>query len=202
MDIQRILKLSYEDYVNELKVKYGPVGGNYFIDTSCQKPNKKIKKGNLGLFIHHIDEDKAILLAEPKHAILNPFEYQLANRLVYCNLLEHLILHIKIMENPHKDKNINEDVGVGGVYVFLIPELNDIYSNCEYKLDWKKKVAENVINNKQEYFECIKLLMTKFKEYPLNLYLTSLKALYGGYDINNNKKVFDEIINLYNSINK
>jgi len=48
-------------------------------------------------------------------------------------LLEHLVLHIKIFEFPNLNKNIIDDVGVGGIYAFIAPELNDIYSGIKYK---------------------------------------------------------------------
>lgn len=41
-------------------------------------------------------------------AVGNPFDYQKANGLVYCNLLEHLLLHVKIAENPNAQANENE----------------------------------------------------------------------------------------------
>lgn len=104
---KEILNLLYKSYIeccDYLKKKYGKVNGNYFLTESFKSVNSKIKRTKEGLYIHHLDEDKAIMLSNKEYAIKNPYKYQLHDRLVYCNLLEHLILHIKIMEHPHKNK--------------------------------------------------------------------------------------------------
>lgn len=44
--------------------------------------------------IHHMDENKSVCLTVG-HSL---WEFQKSYRLVYCNLLEHLLLHIKIEE--------------------------------------------------------------------------------------------------------
>ncbi|WP_051437270.1 hypothetical protein [Williamsoniiplasma lucivorax] len=72
--------------------------GNYFLDQEWTKKNTKITRGKDGLNIHHLDEDKAIMLSTSAFAQENPYDWQKAERLVYCNLLEHLVLHIKIFE--------------------------------------------------------------------------------------------------------
>lgn len=74
------------------------------------------------MFCHHIDENKAIKLSKPEFAI-NPFAYQKADRLVYCDILEHLILHIKIYEETK-----NTCLGIAGAIAFICPEINDYYS--------------------------------------------------------------------------
>jgi hypothetical protein len=73
-------------------------------------------------------EDHAIMLGKKIYAMQSPYEWQYADKLVYCDLLEHLFLHILICENPHKDKKQDQSVGFGGVINFLVPELNDVYS--------------------------------------------------------------------------
>ncbi|WP_391591784.1 hypothetical protein MCAV_07570 [[Mycoplasma] cavipharyngis] len=168
--IQQMLNLTYDQCCEYLKQKHGLVKKNYFSNEQCLSSVQSIKRTKTdGLFIHHIDEDKAIMLSDPKFAIKNPFAYQLANRLVYCDYLEHLVLHIKILEYPHKDKNPHEKVGYGGIFNFLIPELNDIYSNCCYQQIWKKKAIDLVINRKSDYLLCLKYLMTHF-DIPFEAY--------------------------------
>lgn len=193
MDIKRILNLSYEEYISELKEKYGLVPGNYFLNDTYRTKNTKITRGNEGLYIHHIDEDKAILLGNPEYAKKKAFHFQEADRLVYCNLLEHLILHIKIIENPHPDQYPNEDVGVGGVFGFMIPELNDIYSGITYHLEWKKRAIENIIDLKKEYLECIRYLMKLERKFPLSNYLTSFNYWIGNWELQNNQEIFKSI---------
>ena len=48
------------------------------------------------------------MLFEKEHAMKNPYEWQLAKNIVYCDYLEHLFLHILICEYPAKDRNKNE----------------------------------------------------------------------------------------------
>ena len=132
-DIKELLNMNYYDCCNFLKDKYGYVKKNYFTNETCKYVTQSNKRGKEGLYIHHIDEDKAIMLSTKEYALKNPFSYQLDDRLVYCNLLEHLVLHIKIIEYPHPNRNKDELVGVGGIFNFMVPELNDIYSGIIYK---------------------------------------------------------------------
>ncbi|ARU91768.1 hypothetical protein SCLARK_001216 [Spiroplasma clarkii] len=155
-EIEKLLELNYTECCDYLIKKYDSVPGDYFLDEECTKKNTKITRGKEGLYIHHMDEDKAILLSTPDWARKNLFSYQTADRLVYCNLLEHLVLHIKIFEFPNADKNPGENVGVGGIYDFIFPELNDIYSGIQYKQPWKQKVVELVLPLKDDYLKCIK----------------------------------------------
>ncbi|MDE5766918.1 MAG: hypothetical protein K2H56_00050, partial [Malacoplasma sp.] len=170
-EIEKMLAFNYEECCDYLKNKYGEIKKNFFTNPSCKYPNNSIKRGEEGLFIHHIDEDKAIMLSVTEYAIKNPFEYQYGNRLVYCNLLEHLVLHIKIVENPNPNQNKNENVGIGGVFNYMIPELNDIYSGIEYS-NWKIAVIDSVIDLKNDYFKCLEYLM-KISDRDLKSYLTS-----------------------------
>ena len=150
-----LTKLSYKKLVNFLLKKYGDVPGDYM--TKNYNKRSTITRGNEGLFIHHIDEDKAIMLSNKSFAKKYPFDFQRANRLVYCNLLEHLLLHIKIMEEP-KPINKRELVGYGGVFNFIIPQLNDIFNNIKYKQNWQQQVKKNVFNQKKQYFNYLKYL--------------------------------------------
>ena len=95
-EIQSQLKMTYSELVDYLLKKYGPAKCDYFRTEACKSKNPKVSRTSEGLYCHHIDEDKAIMLCNDKFAANNPFEYQKAERLVYCNALEHLILHIKI----------------------------------------------------------------------------------------------------------
>lgn len=190
--IEKLLSLNYLECVNALKEKYGNVPYSYFLNDKCISKNPKNSRTKEGLVIHHVDEDKAIMLSTKEYALLNPFDYQKPDRLVYCNLLEHLVLHMKIFEFPNKDANTNEICGVGGIYNFLVPELNDIYSGIKYKIDWKKATIKAIINLKDDYLKCIKWLVEKKFDYPL---LTSLNQNYG-WDPKNNLPLFSEMIKL------
>lgn len=86
-EIKNQLKMTYDELVDYLLKKYGPAQYDYFCNESCKSKNSKVSRTNEGLYCHHIDENKAILLSNDKFAVNNPFEYQKANRLVYCNVL-------------------------------------------------------------------------------------------------------------------
>ena len=100
MDTEALLKMSYDEYVESLLEKYGPVSNDYYINEACitRSGNSRTFEG---LVIHHIDEDKEPGLSS-MWKYRNPFsipqEYHRADRLVYCNLVEHLLLHMKIVE--------------------------------------------------------------------------------------------------------
>ncbi|MGL5268866.1 MAG: hypothetical protein ACRC8P_03840 [Spiroplasma sp.] len=187
-EIEQMLEMNYEEVCNYLKNKYGNVTKDYFTDETCKTKTKGIGRGNDGLYIHHIDEDKAILLSTPEYAKLKPFAYQKADRLVYCNLLEHLVLHIKIFEYNPNMRGI-----VGGIDTFIVPELNDIYSGIQYKIPWKQKVIEVVLPLKEDYFKCLKKLVEFGFSYQL---LQSFNAKYNIWSEKNNQKLYKKIIKL------
>lgn len=129
------LDLSYAEYVQELLDKYGSATDDYFSERSYTRfKNGEIKslgkkvgvsRTAEGLYCHHIDEDKQILISTP-NAVRNfdiPFDYQRKDRLVYCNLIEHAILHILIsIENPEPNEKLQQ-VGIGGYTDFIRPNL-------------------------------------------------------------------------------
>lgn len=132
-EILNEMKMTYKELVAYLLNKYGSAKYDYFRTESCKSKNPKNSRGKEGLDCHHIDEDKAILLANPRHALKNPFAYQKADRLVYCNHLEHFLLHVKIVEEPRNSQaNERELPGIGGAVNFLCPQLNDIYNGYVY----------------------------------------------------------------------
>lgn len=189
-EIEKLLLMNYDQCTNYFKTKYGNVPKDYFVDERCTQNSSGNTRTKAGLYIHHIDEDKAILLSTTEWAIKNPFDYQKANRLVYCNLLEHLVLHIKIFEFPNCNKNPIDNVGVGGIYSFIVPELNDIYSGIKYKAQWKQNITNVVLPLKADYFKCIKKLVELSFPYPL---FTSFNEKYGLWNNEKNQSLYNEL---------
>ncbi len=179
---EKLMKMSYDELVQYLINKYGPAKYDYFTNEFCTIKNRKVTRTNEGLYCHHIDEDKAILLSEEDHAKMNPFEYQKADRLVYCNLLEHFLLHILIAEEP-KNKNANkfETQGIGGAVCFLCPELNDIYNGYENKIEWKKNTISVIKDDYESYIVMLKRLWQLIKNEKLTLFYSKNK-LASGFD--------------------
>lgn len=128
----QLLNLSYDGAVNFLLNKYGPSKDNYFKEKSynrfLKKEIKSIAKGKYsrtseGLYCHHIDENEfenlsnAFFISEYKY----PFDLQKKERLVYCDLFEHLILHALIA------RETNGKFGIPGYDVYLYPMVIEWY---------------------------------------------------------------------------
>lgn len=192
---ESMLKMSYQDIVSALLKKYGTAKHNYFKDTACKIKNPLVTRTNEGLFCHHIDEDKAIMLCNDKFAANNPFEYQKADRLVYCNLLEHLLLHVKIAENPSPDANENELPGIGGAINFICKDLNDIYSGKEFSDEWRKNVADKVKDNFDDYIIILRYLWNIVEKNPVYKAIITKEMLCVGWD----GKVVKEVMNALNA---
>lgn len=192
---ESMLKTNYQDIVSALLKKYGSAKHNYFKDTACKIKNTLVTRTNEGLFCHHIDEDKAIMLCNDKFAVNNPFEYQKADRLVYCNLLEHLLLHVKIAENPSPDANENELPGIGGAINFICKDLNDIYSGKKFSDEWRKNVADKVKDNFDDYIIILRYLWNIVEKNPVYKAIITKEMLCVGWD----GKVVKEVMNALNA---
>lgn len=107
------------------------------------------------------------MLRNDKFAVNNPFEYQKADRLVYCNLFEHLLLHVKIAENPSPDANENKLPSIGGAINFICKDLNDIYSGKEFSDEWCKNVANKVKDNFDDYIIILRYLWNIVEKNPI-----------------------------------
>ena len=191
---ESLLKTSYTDAVKYFLKKYGAAKHNYFKDTNCTTKNPQVTRTSEGLYCHHIDEDKAIMLSNDKFAAANPFDYQKANRLVYCNLLEHLLLHVKIAENPNTQANENELPGIGGAINFICKDLNDIYAGKEFTDDWRKTVAEKVKDNFDDYIAILRYLWNVIESNPIYKAIITKDMLCVGWD----GKVVKEVMNALN----
>ena len=125
-----------------------------------------IGHGKDGLQYHHICEDIVPSLSDKVKAETNLIEYQKAENMCYCTLLEHAWLHLLITENNvEASDNAEEDItGKGGVK-WMILALNSImcdadvsyYSTldeeghgCNYNVNniitKNKKIYEKIIN--------------------------------------------------------
>ena len=150
-----LLNYTYKEIVEYLLQKYGPAKYTYFRTNTCKSKNPKVSRTKEGLFCHHIDENRAILLSEPEFAQKNPWAYQQSDRLVYCNYLEHLIIHAKIFEESKNgsEEHHNEILGLGGV-LLISEELYKIYSG--YRVSgWREYVATPILSKSDEFTEIV-----------------------------------------------
>ena len=94
-ELHKIKEYNYEQYVAYLNDKYGVVRGNYCTEgfTVCKDIRRFDEEC---LYIHHVKENLVSNLSNMKRAKNYPYEYQMAQNLVYCNIWEHAILHILI----------------------------------------------------------------------------------------------------------
>lgn len=195
-EYEKVKDYSYLEYCDYLQEKYG-IGLCDYMRPSWTK-NTKVTRTKEGLYAHHKYEDHAIMLSHPEYAKNNPYEWQLKENIVYCDLLEHLFLHILICENPSVNKNENEAVGVGGVVNHIVPELNDVYSGFVAKQAWQLNCHTAVINDKNVYLELLK----RFKKFYGNNQLiikdllNSFNQEYGTWSNKKNEKIYKEIIDL------
>ena len=150
MTFDEVLRLPYKEYVQLLKDKYGEAEYDYFRTPDCKSKNPKLSRTQEGLFCHHVAENKEILLSTPEVARTHPFEYQQAHNLVYANYIEHLLLHIKIVEEDIE----NRGVGLGGV-IMISGALNDYYRHKRAD-GWRKFAMDKIKNNYADYINIMK----------------------------------------------
>ena len=155
--------MSYEDLVTYLLDKYGGAIGDYFRTPECNSKNKKIVRTSEGLYCHHIDEDKGGNLSDSQGAKVQPFEWQKKERLVYCNLLEHLILHVKIavLRQRHKFKSpadIEQFFSTGGIFM-VCREINDMFSMNGTTVPYKQRCYKEFSDNYSEYIGILKTIL-------------------------------------------
>ena len=123
------------------------------------------------------------MLSNDEYAARNPFEYQKKNRLVYCNLLEHLLLHVKIAEEPRNpDANENELPGIGGAISYICKQLNDIYAGKEPSEEWRKTVTSKVQDNFDDYISILKRLWYVIEQNSLYKAIITKQMLCTGWD--------------------
>jgi len=145
------LGLSYGELVGYLLKKYGPAEEDYFLDSFTSK-NKRVSRTQEGLQCHHIDEDKAVMLSDEEYARRNPFDYQRADRLVYGDLLEHLLLHVKIAEEPrHPLANEGELPGIGGAVYMIGREINQFFDGEIPEQEWKRNVTDRIADRFEDF---------------------------------------------------
>lgn len=183
-----IMKMSYDELVNFLLNKYGVAKYDYFTNELCNQRNKKSSRTSEGLFCHHIDENKVILLCNEKNAKNYPYDYQKAERLVYCNILEHLLLHILILENYKSDDYI---LGIGGAVFYIVPFLNDIYNNYEFKREWFEHIKMAVIDDYDSYIVSLRRLWKDIQSNKLLSNNMPKENLALGSD----KRIFNRVLN-------
>lgn len=169
-----LLNLDYNDAVQSLIKKYGAALDDYFKESSYNKflngevkspTNGKTSRTKDGLYCHHIDEDKFLNLGNKDFILVRKpnFRYQTKDRLVYCSLIEHLILHTIIT------KKTNGEFGTPGLIVFLIPKVQEWYINKRKpKTGWEMNCYNTALISSDEAKDLLN---------DIKLYLKSVKVV-------------------------
>ena len=208
-ELHSALEMSYNKYVSYLKQKYGEAKVPYM--TKNYNKNPKVTRTKEGLFCHHIMENRVSGLYDGDCAKKHPFSYQEPENLVYCNFLEHLILHLKITQEQieeYMDKDIHyvyhpfpDTLGITGVN-FIVSQLNDLYSgyvgtgwlqNC---FNVVKDMEEDYYIIMNEVFKCVEIAIRN-KMYPESYADALQTASYFkqyGWDNRKNERVVNNLV--------
>ena len=155
-EISKELSMPYYELVEYLKGKYGEAKYDYFHTESCKSKNRKVTRTSEGLLCHHIEEVRGEMLSNPASAIKYPYEWQKKENLVYCNYIEHLILHIKI-DIMFASRGRISAFAVRGIPM-ICGEINEMYT-AEPKAQWKKNCFEAIKENKEDYIKLLKVIV-------------------------------------------
>lgn len=140
MNLQEYLKVkdfTYNQYCNYLKEKYGLVPYKYG-STKNKKP---------GLFIHHIGENEVAALSNIDVRKTTNSKYQEPDMLVYCDYLEHILLHIMIGKETAAVKNL----GLDGPQRFIIPAVRNYFNFGIKHPTWNDAYYDLIKDDKDVY---------------------------------------------------
>ena len=146
--------MTYDELCDYLQVKYGiPEKPYYLDDTYTNKPY--ISRTKEGLMVHHRMEDRADNLSQPAFAAKYPFAYQEPKNLVYCNYLEHFLIHIKNETTPGLPFYIEKGMPQRPGFLFLNMDLNAIYTDDGSDMPWQSNCYKVVAENYEDYIDLL-----------------------------------------------
>lgn len=167
---KKLLSMNYDGAVETLLQKYGPVLDNYFKEKSYAKfldgINKSIGIGDHtrttdGLYVHHIDEINHLNLSQFSYIreYRYPFELHKKERLVYCDLIEHAILHVLIAIES------SFEYGFPGYADHIRPDIKEWYLDKKIpSLNWQKNCYNKAYLEPEEAFEILGKMNNILKE--------------------------------------
>jgi len=159
--------LTYTELVYYLLDKYGPAKHDYFHRIPqgvLGSHNKTVSRTNEGLICHHIYEDRGGNLGSPHSAVFQPLEWQKKENLVYCNMLEHLLLHIKIAILRQKKYKFSSPIDIENFFTthginMICYDINQLFLLSGEVNSWQKKCYPAIRDNYNEYVVMIKALL-------------------------------------------
>ena len=141
IEIKKEMQMNYSGLCNYLQKKYGIPIKDYYCNPSCKSKSEGISRTSEGLIIHHNAEGWGVgsNLGEQHIARFSPFEYQKKENLSYCNLIEHLLLHLRIssmgcsrFEWPFELSYFSSRLG----FYWIAKTINTIYKGQGSILKW------------------------------------------------------------------
>ena len=172
--------------------------------TKSFNKNQKVSRTSDGLIAHHKAEDKMIMLSTKAIAEMCPYEWQFKENIVYCDYLEHLLLHVLICMYPSPEKFPMADVGIGGVVNFIVPELNDEYSGWKSKQDWRANCHNLIEEDKAVYLEILKMFIAYLivdRDFnDKSILHTSFNEQFGGWSRKQNEALYEEIDKFWDNL--
>jgi hypothetical protein len=171
-NISQLISMNYFEMVDYLLKKYGKAQNDYIVQSKKSgkyRKNVKIARTKEGLQCHHIDEyviPALSLSARVSQSFSeDELEHHKADKLVYADVIEHLLLHIKIYQES-KYNNVPYAVGAGGVYL-LTENCINVYYEQNPNSNWHKNMYDKIKNNFDDY-----IIFLMFW-----LYVSDIKAL-------------------------
>lgn len=184
-----LLSKTYDEAVKFLLDKYGPAQDDYYKENSYTRfMNGKIKnisrgkysRTSEGLYCHHIDENIFLNISNKSYIKRQeiPFKYQKKERLVYCDLIEHNILHALIT------KETEGKYGYPGYSAFLSPMIEEWYLQKKLpKPSWMLKCYHKAYVTPEEAFELLKSTNEVISDKKdLTLSFSLISSSLDGYD--------------------
>ncbi len=194
-EYKTIEHLKYFEYCDYLQRKYGIPPCDYMTENWNRRP--KVSRTKEGLFAHHKYENQAIMLSHKEYAQAHPREWQKAENIVYCDLLEHMLLHILICELPEKDKSKADGiVGSGGVSNYFVLELNDVYGGRIAKKEWQQLCNTRVKADRDTYLALLQRYQRTSQCNPVS-FLVSEGERHGMWTRLQNREIYSEIIKTF-----
>lgn len=154
--------MSYAEQTAYLLKKYGKARYDYFLDDVSWIRSQSVSRTKEGLFCHHIDEYDIPTLSDRDTAMSHGFAHQKADRLVYCNYLEHLLLHMKIgydrfLKNHQKlkDPSLFSEFLTHGV-IMITHEVNTLIADDGSESLWQENCFDAIRKYLPDYPELLR----------------------------------------------
>lgn len=194
-EYQQVKDFTYEQYCDHLQAKYGIGLADYM--TKSFNINSKCQRTKDGLIAHHKKEDTTTAILSMKViAMRYPFDWQMRENIVYCDYLEHLLLHVLICKYLSSDEPDFVKLGINYVVDSIVSELNDVYSGWVARSQWRSNCHEKIINDKAVYLEILRKFIEIEKmnsDFSVDMLCESYNKPVGLWSDKKNEAIYDAI---------